>query len=107
MNVSRGLRPTTAAMFVSALNEIARPSEKQKEFLQAHYKVGYKNHGGINLQYGILAKRITDQLGLPPTNPYLSLLVKIKRSKNGANDHYNLIMGDEFAKGLKSAGWVY
>jgi hypothetical protein len=125
MSVSRERPMTTASKFASALSalkETAPPSKKQKLFLQAHYsaknqtstatklatKVGYKNHGGINLQYGKLAKRPADKLGLYlGPDPYMLLLVEIRRPENSANDHYNLIMRDEFAKGLKSAGWVY
>ena len=65
-----------ADQFTEALKKIGRPTGTKSGFLLAHYKAkkktstatelaevsGYKNHGGINLQYGKLAHRIASQI---------------------------------------------
>jgi hypothetical protein len=72
---------------LKALTKIGLPTDGQSGFLLAHYKAkkktstatklaemsGYKNHGGINLQYGKLAHQIADKIGVrfPKRSCYL------------------------------------
>jgi hypothetical protein len=113
-------RPITQAEFTRALSLIGPPTPRQKKFLQAHYRAtgrgetmsnlaeaaGYKNYGGVNLQYGGLAKRIARALGrkLPTTRVFL--LAEFVGPKKISNEEWVLYMRPAFAAALSSAGWV-
>lgn len=108
----------SAALFASALKQMAKPGGRQMQFLRAHYdapgkaltakrlaqNVGYKNYRGINLLYGILAAKIGLLVGQP--NSGLLLLVEFASPKSITNKEWILIMRPEFAEGLKRAGWI-
>lgn len=114
----------TAPRFVYALNKIGRPTKKPLQFLREHYyapkrartarqlaeSVNYKNHGGINLQYGKLAHRIGEELrvhvGDLPQRWWLSLLVEFRKPRSGTNKECILKMHKEFAEALKTVGLV-
>jgi len=94
------------------------PRGRQLDFLREHVQapgraltarrlaqtVGYQNHGGINLQYGLLAHRIGDALGR--RDVHLSLLVDFVRPKSVTNTEWVLVMHPQFADALRQAGWV-
>lgn len=77
----------TRAEFVKVLRQVSMPRGRQLDFLREHVQspgraltarrlaraVGYQSYGGINLQYGLLARRIGDALARSNVN--LSLLV--------------------------------
>jgi hypothetical protein len=106
------------ADFEKALHLIGKPSGKQLKFLQAHFSapgkastatelactVKYKSYGGINLHYGLLAKRIGEALGRPDET--LSLILEFNRPESLTNAHWILSMKMEFAEALLGAGWV-
>jgi hypothetical protein len=112
-------REITSREFKRALAQIT-PTDKQRKFLQAHYRAvgrvatttnlkdaaGYKSHGAVNLHYGGLAKRIAKILkrSAPPVR--LDLLVKFVPRKKLSNEHWILHMRPAFARALRSANWV-
>jgi hypothetical protein len=108
----------SAERFAKALSQLDVPGGRQLEFLQLHMEApgktstatnlaaaaGYRNWNALNLQYGLLAKRIGRQLGRKREN--LSLLVEFTRPKDVSNEHWLLHMRTEFAEALVSAGWI-
>ena len=108
----------TAKQFVAVLSKLKHPGGKQPLFLQAHYEApgraltatnlshaaGYKDFRGVNLAYGLLAKRIGVALGHSKTN--LDLLVEFVAPKSVTNKEWLLVMRPTFAEALKQVGWV-
>jgi len=108
----------TRAQFVGALNTIDMPHGRQLAFLRAHagapgraltasrlaQSVRYKSHDGINLQYGLLARRVGDALGR--NGEGISLLVDLVRPKSVTNAEWIMVMHPQFADALKQAGWI-
>lgn len=112
-------RSITSREFAFALRQIT-PSKGQTRFLQAHYRAtgrvttttnlarsaGYQNYGGVNLQYGGLAKRIAKILRRPVPEVRATLLVEFVEREKLSNRNWILHMRPAFARGLRSAGWV-
>ncbi len=108
----------TQPQFVKALGKVFKPRGRQLDFLREHVQapgraltarrlaeaVGYQNHGGINLQYGLLAKRIGDALGRKDVD--IALLVALVRPPAVTNKEWVLVMHPQFAEALKQAGWI-
>lgn len=65
---------------------------------------GYKSWRGMNLQYGLLAKRIAGALQAQPQN--LSLLVEFVRPHELRNTEWLILMRPTFARALKKSGWL-
>jgi hypothetical protein len=94
------------------------PGGRQLDFLREHVKApgrartarrlaqtaGYQNYGGINLQYGLLARRIGAALGRRDAN--LSLLVDFVPPTSVTNTEWVMVMHPQFAEALKQAGWI-
>jgi hypothetical protein len=109
---------TTIGEFRSVLAKIQKPGGRQLVFLRAHQRApghvltarrlaeaaGYKTYDGINLQYGLLAKRIGKSLGF--RNGRLDLLVEFVPPRSVSNREWVLAMRKEFAAALKAAKWV-
>lgn len=112
------MRDPSTGEFASALRSIPRPGGNQLRFLRAHVRApgrvltagrlaraaGYRNYGGINLQYGRLARRIGEAMGR--RNQRLSLLVEFVQPKAVTNQEWLLAIRREFATALKRVGWV-
>jgi hypothetical protein len=112
------MRKITTREFIFALTKLEYPRGKQSLFLQAHYKApgkaltakklakaaNYRSWRAINLQYGLLAKKIVEQIGIKNGN--LSYLVEFAGPKNITNAEWILFMNPEFAKALLKVGWV-
>lgn len=108
----------TVKQFSEALRSLDVPPESVRKFLRAHLDAefraatatqlsqaaGYENYGGVNLQYGKLAKRVGEQLRLQETN--LGLLTKFIRPGALTNKDWILIMRDEFADALITTNWL-
>lgn len=108
----------TRAQFAQALSQVRKPRGRQLDFLRDYVKapgraltarrlaqsVGYKSHDGINLQYGLLARRIGDALGR--NDEGIGLLVDLVRPKSVTNAEWIMVMHPQFADALKLAGWV-
>lgn len=111
------IEATTVNQLVQALRELREPTVAQKRFLAAHHSApgrtstatklaraaGYKNFSALNLQYGVLARRIGERLGQEAN---LSFLVEFTRPNGVTNDHWLLHMRPEVATALERAGWV-
>jgi hypothetical protein len=108
----------TRLQFQRALKSLPMPRGRQLAFLPEHVKAPgraltarclakaarYHDYRGINLQYGLLARRIGDILGRKDAT--LSLLVAFVRPKSVTNTEWVMVMHPQFAEALKRAGWV-
>ena len=109
--------------FKMALSKLRRPGGSQLTFLKGHAeakgraanmrllakKARYKGWRGMNLQYGILAKKIGEAAGRSKAG--ITLLVELvppkgKSAENISNSEWILVMREEFARALKAAGWI-
>ncbi|HLP10241.1 MAG TPA: hypothetical protein VK178_18915 [Opitutaceae bacterium] len=64
---------------------------------------GYESWRGMNLQYGLLGKRIAKELGEKEEN--LSLLAELVRPKTLSNKEWLVLMKPAFAKAVRAASW--
>jgi hypothetical protein len=113
----------TEGKFKKALSKLRLPGGSQLKFLKWHAqakgraanmrllakKAGYNGWNGMNLQYGILARKIGEAGG--QSNPRINLLVEFVAPKghsgeNISNSEWILVMREPFAKALKAAGWI-
>jgi hypothetical protein len=109
--------PTTR-QFTAALKAISKPSPRVLTMLRHHVDApnhasiarelakaaGYVDWRGFNSQYGRLAKRVGEELGLKP--PFLSKIVNLIEPGELRNEEWLVLMRKEFATALKRAGWV-
>jgi len=108
-------------MFEAALSKLPAPTDGQKKFLTAHLAAPghaptttlladaakYDGYKGINLQYGILAAKIEQELGLAASSRIgLEQIVDLVKPAAVTNDHWILIMKDAFAKALIRSNWL-
>ena len=105
--------------FKHALSKL-RPTKPQLKFLQEHYRAvgrvstmsnlakaaGYKNYGGVNLQYGSLAKRIGRILQRPLPATRVTLLVDFVDPESVSNRNWIVHMRPAFASALRAMNWV-
>jgi len=111
-------RKVSTDRLYQALKQMPLPGGKQLKFLQAHYaatgrtstatqlahSAGYAAWHALNLQYGLLGKRIAKVLDHP--DGHLGLLVDFSGPGSVTNEHWLLFMKPEFAAALAKAGWV-
>lgn len=64
----------------------------------------YKSWRAANLQYGLLARRIGDELRIKGLR--IGLLVEFVGPKKLSNSEWLVMMRPTFARALKRAGWV-
>jgi hypothetical protein len=112
------MRSISRIEFAEALKELRRPDSNVLQFLKAHNEApgrvstatvlaasaGYQEYRGVNLQYGILAKRIGTTLGEPEAN--IELLIEIVKQGTVTNAEALLVMRCEFAQALADVGWI-
>jgi len=84
------------------LREHAQAPLRELTARQLGESVGYEDYRGTNLQYGLLASRIGQELGVKGAR--LGLLVEFFPPEPG--EEWRLKMRSEFAAALKQAGWV-
>lgn len=110
----------TAESYKAALSllEDGMP-HKHRLMLEAHYrapgrrltarklaeKVGYANFGAVNLQYGTLARKICDILGLR-LEYHVLVLAKFVTPKTGLDREVLWVMRPELAQALEELRWV-
>jgi hypothetical protein len=111
-------RPASKDEYKRALELIGKPGGRQLRFLQAHYSspgrastasklalaAGYKNFNALNLQYGTLARRVGEALGMH--NAKLGFLLEFNEPASLTNEHWILSMRPAFADALRELGWV-
>jgi hypothetical protein len=111
-------RPVSKTEYKRALELIGRPGGRQLRFLQEHYSspgrastasklgmaAGYKNFNALNLQYGTLARRLGEALGM--RNAGLGLLLEFNEPDSLTNEHWILSMKPAFADALRELDWV-
>jgi len=66
--------------------------------------VGYNGYRGVNLHYGLLARKIGVALGQP--NAGIKLLVAVAEPRSISNGEWILIMHPEFEAALKQVRWI-
>src|SRR2546425_10425446 len=105
----------TSAEFKRALSSIGPLTDGQKRFLQAHYRstgrvatmsnlalaAGYKRYGGVNLQYGGLAKGITRVLHRSVPRTRVGLVGEFVKPTESSNKGWVLHMRPAFASALR------
>lgn len=108
----------SARSFAAALRRLPKPGPSRLRFLKAHYvapgraltmrrlaeAAGYKSYRGVNLWYGKLAHAVGNEMRRKSIS--LGLLVEFARPRTLTNTEWVLVMRPEFAKALKSAGWL-
>jgi hypothetical protein len=94
---------------------------KQFLMLQRHYHapgrtttasrlaefVGYTNYGGVNLQYGALAKRLCDELKVQIDREQVYILAMFARDQSVDNGEVQFVMRPQVARALEALGWVW
>ncbi len=112
-------RRVTKAEFKRALELLGKPGGRQMRFLQAHYSspgrastatllalaAGYENFNALNLQYGTLARRVGEVLGVRGAK--LGFLLEFNEPGSLTNEHWILSMRPAFAEALRELGWVH
>jgi len=68
-------------------------------------KVGYASFGAVNLQYGTLARKICDILGLR-LQYHVSVVAEFVTPKTGWDREVLWVMRPELARALEELGWV-
>lgn len=68
-------------------------------------KVGYASFGAVNLQYGTLARKICDILGLR-LEYHVLVLAKFVTPKTGSDREILWVMRPELARALEELRWV-
>ncbi len=68
-------------------------------------KVGYASFGAVNLQYGTLARKICDILGLR-LEYHVLVLAKFVTPRTGLNREVLWVMRPELARALEELRWV-
>lgn len=110
--------------YVAALSRCERSIKGRLKILLAHHAfpahtatatqlaeaVGYPNHSAVNLNYGLLARRVCEEMGLraediggQPTD-WLATLTDLGRPEDHA--HVTLTLHDNVVAALKELGWV-
>jgi len=92
---------------------------RHRQMLEVHYrapgrrltarrlaeKVGYASFGAVNLQYGILARKICDILGLR-LKYHVLVLAEFVTPKSGLDRELLWVMRPELARALEELRWV-
>ncbi len=113
----------TNEQYLEALKSIDM-TQNQKKMLKEHYDApnrtityteladaaDYENHGGANLQYGLLAKKIGDAIGFEYADEENNPEKKFHGSAIGmgnpytTGDNFELVMHHELAKAIAASG---
>lgn len=116
------LRVPSVAEYEAAFRAIEkRITEKQRAMIREHHRspgavttasqlaesVGYPNYETANLQYGLLAKMLSDELGLPEKDAVeIGILVDFVPPDTVANEHYLWVLRPNVARALENLGWA-
>jgi hypothetical protein len=107
---------STPADFEKALAALPPPSPRMSKVLRAHYAAknrtsifrelakaaGYKSWRAVNLQYGLLAKRVGRKMKVK--DPRITLLVEFAEPGELRNREWLAFMREDFATALKRVG---
>jgi hypothetical protein len=69
--------------------------------------VGFVNWGGVNLQYGTLAKKLCEALEVTIDSDHLFVLVTFARDPSIDDGECQLAMRPQVAQALETLGWVW
>jgi hypothetical protein len=116
------LRLPTVAEYVTAFRAVqAKITDKQHEMLRVHHAapartisasrlaeaVGFENWTAANLQYGLLAGRLNDQLALNlAEHARVGVLVDFVDPGYAANEHWLWVMRPNVAQALEDLKWA-
>ncbi len=94
---------------------------KQRELLLLHHRaqarvtsatrlaeaVGFENYNAVNLQYGLLARQVADQLGIDLNESVVAgVLVDFVDPGFAANEHFLWVLRPDVAQALEDLGWA-
>ncbi len=82
----------------------ARAPERTRTAAQLAREVGYPSYSAINLQYGLLAARVGEALGLHDSS--LGLLCEFTPPKTHGNEQWELIMRSAVASAVAEMAWL-
>ena len=114
-------RPPASGGYAAALAAIRRHvTVTQLLLLQHHYSspgrtttarrlgecVGYADHRGANSQYGTLAKRLAEDLGLEVNGDHVFLLATFTADPDVEGGETQLVMRPQVAAALERLGWA-
>jgi hypothetical protein len=112
----------SVADYAAAFQAIeGRITPKQRELLLLHHRaqarvtsatrlaeaVGFENYNAVNLQYGLLARQVADQLGIDLNESVVAgVLVDFVDPGFAANEHYLWVLRPNVAQALEDLGWA-
>jgi hypothetical protein len=119
--MQRQHRVPTVTEYVTAIRAIEeRITPNQRKLLLAHHaaqarvmtatrlaeQVGFENYGAVNLQYGLLARLVAEQLALEVGDVEVGILVDFVDPGHVANEHYLWVMRPNVAQAIEDLGWA-
>ncbi len=69
-------------------------------------QIGYANYGGVNIQYGTLAKRLCEALEVEVDGDHVSVLAMFVRDPSVEGGECQFIMRPQVAHALAALRWV-
>jgi hypothetical protein len=115
------LRLPTVAEYITAFRAIEQKmTPNQRRLLIAHHAaqgrvmsatrlaecVGFESHTAANLQYGILARQVAEQLAMEVPGVDVGILVDFVDPGRVANEHYLWVMRPNVAQAIEDLGWA-
>jgi hypothetical protein len=70
-------------------------------------KIGYSDWRGVNLQYGLLAKRLCEVLGVEIDGESVYILATFRREAGVKDGELQFVMRPQLAEALEALGWVW
>jgi hypothetical protein len=70
------------------------------------WSVGYDHYGAVNLQYGILARKICEILGSPRLKYHVLIVAEFASPEDDPRGEILWVMRPELARALEELGWV-
>lgn len=112
---------STDALATALSNALTAAPPKHAAMLRAHFRsrkqttsatglqkrVGYPNFNSVNLQYGLFAKRVKEELGVTTRSGiHLEVLVEFIDTGEQNNEHILWKLRPEVMAALRKMGWV-
>jgi hypothetical protein len=119
--MQRQHRVPTVAEYVTAFRAIEqRITPNQRRLLLAHHAaqgrvltatrlaevVGFENYGAVNLQYGVLARHVAEQLAIEVGDVEVGILVDFVEPGRVANEHFLWVLRPNVAQAIEDLGWA-
>jgi hypothetical protein len=69
-------------------------------------RLGFESYDAVNLQYGMLARQVADQLGIDVGDIKIGILVDFVSPGQTGNEHHLWVMRQNVAEAIEALGWV-